>query len=329
MRTDISIQARKRLGIFGFILCLVVLPGSPPRAFGFQDLESGFASTRPSPAVIRISSNLVTVPVSVTDASGRIIRGLKIDDFRIAENGNPETVSKITETNPLALRLVLLFDLSGSVRSRFEFEQRAALRFLEKTWRPGDSVSVVAFNENTNIRLRDSDSLADAIQSLSQLEPTQSSTAFFDSVVLSASVLEKFASPETRQALIVISDGADNRSDHGLADTLQKVRNSDTVFYAINPGGTFIRLNEINRRGQENLAALANATGGAVFAAEDPAGLEDGFHRIAMELRAQYLLGYYSSNCSADGQFRRIDVSIPEKPDLSVRARHGYYALRK
>jgi Ca-activated chloride channel family protein len=322
-------RIQKHPGICGCILCLAVLLGSSPCAFCFQDPESGFPPIHAFPAVIRISSNLVTVPVSVTDASGRIIRGLKIGDFKVAENGNPETVSKMAETNPLALRLVLLFDLSGSVRSRFEFEQRSALRFLEKTWRPGDSVSVVAFNEKAHIRLQDSNSLADAMQSLSQLEPTQSSTAFFDSVVLSACILEKPSPPETRQALIVISDGADNRSDHGLEATLQKVRNSDTVFYAINPGGSSIRLNEINRKGQENLAALASATGGTVFAAENPANLDDGFHRIAMELRAQYLLGYYSSNSSPDGQFRRIDVSIPEKPDLSVRARHGYYAVRK
>ncbi len=329
MHSDKSKRIRKRLCICGCILWTAALPGLAPRAFSQQNPEIRSASVYSSPAVIRISSNLVTVPVSVTDASGRLIRGLKINDFRIAENGNPESVSKMVETNPPSLRLALLFDVSGSVHSLFQFEQQAAMRFLEETWRPGDSASVIAFNEEAHIQLRDSDSLAGALRALTELQPTKSATALFDSLVLSARILEERRLEGRREAIIVISDGADNRSDHRLRETLQKIRNSGAIFYAINPSGASVRLNEINRRAQEDLAALANATGGTVFVTANQDDLNDAYRRIATELRAQYVLGYYSSNCDRDGGFRRITVSIPGKPDLSVHARHGYYALRQ
>jgi len=74
---------------------------------------------------------------------------------------------------------------------------------------------------------------------------------------------------------------------------------------------------------------LANETGGTAFVADQISDLDEMFGRIATELRAQYLLSYYSSNPRPDGQFRRIAVSIPKKPDLRVRARQGYYATQK
>ena len=83
------------------------------------------------------------MPVSVTDSEGRAIGNLGIQDFMIEEDGRPETVSRIAEAGRSPLRLALLFDLSGSVHSRFDFEQQAAIRFLEKVWRPGDTVSMV------------------------------------------------------------------------------------------------------------------------------------------------------------------------------------------
>lgn len=315
----------KSVCICGLILYLISFRGLPGQVISARALESDIQSS----SVIRVSTNLVTVPVSVTDAAGQAIRDLGIGNFRIAEDGDVETISKMAEASQSPLHLALLFDLSGSVNSRFEFEQQAATRFLEKVWKPEDTISIIAFSEEPQIRLRSSESLSEALQELLRLQPTESATAFFDSVILSAHILHQSAAPETRQAEIALSDGADNRSDRTIAEALTEVQRSDTIFYSINPSGASIRLNEINYKGQEALASLATATGGTAFVSDKTADLNDIFGRIATELRAQYLLSYYPVNSHFDGKFRQIEVSIPKRPDLRVRARLGYYAIQK
>ncbi len=282
-----------------------------------------------SPNVIRVSTNLVMVPVSVTDVAGQAVQNLQQDDFQISEDGSPETISKMAEAGQSPLQLALLFDLSGSVNNRFEFEQQAATRFLQKVWKSGDSVTIISFSEEPHVRLRNSTSLTEALQDLLKLQPTESATAFYDSVITSAKLLRQSATPETRQAEIVLSDGEDNRSDGTIVEALREVQRSDTIFYSINPGGNSIRLNEISLKGQQDLTSLAHETGGTAFVSDQTSDLDEIFGRIATELRAQYLLSYYSSNPRFDGKFRRIAVSIPKRPELRVRARQGYYAIRK
>lgn len=289
------------------------------------DSSSGYES----PGVIRVSSNLVVLPVSVTDSAGRAVGDLGIGDFVVTEDGTSETIARLTEAGQSPLQLALLFDISGSLNNRFEFEQQAATRFLKKVWKEGDTVTIITFAEEPYIRLRSSRSLDAALRELTALQPTESATAFYDSVVQAARLLRESATPETRQAQIVLSDGEDNRSDRTIVDALQEVQRSDTIFYSINPGGNSIRLNEISLKGQQDLVALASETGGTAFVSDENSDLDDIFGRIATELRAQYLLSYYSSNPRLDGKFRRIKVSVPGKPDLSVRSRQGYYAVRK
>ncbi len=310
---------------FSLILALVL--ASIPFLKGMGQDTQGAAVQ--APTVIRVSTNLVMVPVSVTDASGRTIANLGKDDFQIEEDGVIESISRIAEAGQSPLQLALLFDVSGSVNKRFDFEQQAATRFLQKIWKPGDAITIVSFSEEPHIGIRNSRSLTDALQDLQGLQPTESVTALYDSVVASARLLKSYATSESRQAEIVISDGEDNRSEASMKDALREIQRCDTIFYSINPGGNSIRLNDISIRGQKDLVLLARETGGTAFVSDRASDLDEIFGRIANELRAQYLLGYYSSNPRLDGQFRQIAVSIPKKPDLRVRSRQGYYAARK
>jgi Ca-activated chloride channel family protein len=315
----------RHVGIFAYIFYLGVgsytIIGSAAQAAGAQMAPYGLSSE-----IIRISTNLVTVPVSVTDSDGNIINNLGSQDFLIEEDGQPETISRIAEAGQSPLQLALLFDLSGSVNSRFQFEQQAAIRFLEKVWKPGDTVSLIVFSECPQIRLRTSSSLSEALKVLLDLEPTEGPTAFFDSVVLSANLLRQSAGLETRQSEIVLSDGEDNKSNYSFSEALREIQHSDTVFYSINPSGPSLRLNEISRKGQSDLASLAKETGGNAFVSDNTNDLDEIFNRIAVELRAQYLLSYYSTNSQPDGKFRQISVSIPNRPSLRIRTRRGYYA---
>jgi Ca-activated chloride channel family protein len=280
-------------------------------------------------SIIRVSTNLVTLPVSVMDPGGCEVPNLEIQDFLIREDGRDEPVFRVAPSDKSPLRLVLLFDLSGSLNERFGFEQWAATRFLEKSWRPGDAVSIIAFNDRPRVLLQMSNSLSEAIKVLSGLEPTDSPTAFLDAVAVSAGILRQSANPETRQAVIALTDGEDNRSRRGLDAALRAIQRADAIFYSINPGGNSIRLNEISLLGQAALASLAQETGGNAFVSGDAGELDAVFERISADLRAQYLLSYYSTNAKADGNYRRISVTVPSRPDLRIRTRLGYYAAPK
>ena len=308
------------------LLCLLAAPFGLRSQPAPDEGPRADAAAIQSPNVISVSSSLVSVPVSVTDPAGRIIQDLAPGDFRIFEGGRAVEVSRVTGSRQSPLHLALLFDLSGSVHSRFEFEREAAARFLRTVWKPGDTITLITFSERPRTHLERGENLEAALSELALLEPTKTGTAFFDTVVHAARMLGKASAPETRQAQIVLSDGADNQSDHGLASAAEALQRSDTLFYAINPSGASVRLNAINRKGHEDLSLLASATGGTAFVSDPSSDLDSMLGRIAAELRAQYLLSYYSPSSRNDGTFRAIRVSIPGRPELSVRARQGYYA---
>ncbi len=280
-----------------------------------------------SPLLIRVKSGLVMVPVSVTDSSGKPVFTLKSSDFKIEEDNRPESIAKMDEPGQTPLNIVLLLDVSGSTNPQFAFEQEAAKRFLEQVFKPGDAVWVSSVAAESQSLQNETHDVATALIELLHLEPTRGMTAFYDSVVDAARMLKRTPSLDARRVLVVLSDGEDNNSMRfRLGDTLREVQRADCIFYAINPGGTSIRLNQISMRAQEGMESLATETGGAAFLPNDPSDLERIFSRISTELRAQYLLGYYSSNPRADGTFRHIVVAVPGRPDLRIRARQGYYA---
>jgi len=277
--------------------------------------------------VIRISSNLVMVPVSVTDSAGKVVNNLQSSDFHIEENGRSEEIAKMFEPGETPLELALIFDVSGSVNPRFDFEQEAANHFLRQIMRPGDAVMILALGPEPRLLQPRTYSLATALKTLETLEPTRGMTAFFDTIVLAAHLLRKSAGPESRRVEVVLSDGEDNNSTNQLGDTLRELQRADCIFYSINPTGpAVIRLNQMSEKGQENMVSLAGQTGGTAFLPSSEEEFTGIFSRIAAELQAQYLLGYYSSNSATDGAFRRIVVAVPSRPDLRIRARQGYYA---
>lgn len=291
-------------------------------------------SQTPAPAqepseVIRISSNLVAVPVSVTDAAGQPVRNLTAEEFRVEEEGKAQQVLTLGEPGKTPVELALLLDVSGSVHERFQFEQQAASRFLKEVLKPGDAASIFSVGLVPKLAQRRTTNVEQATQGLMSLAPTKEATAFFDSVIEAAHHLGQTASPGTRRVLVVISDGEDNQSDYRLKDALRELQRADCLFYSINPSGPSIRLNKISLKGQEGMATLATETGGAAFVPDKLEDLDAVFRQIAAELQAQYLLGYYSSDERTDGAFRRIAVRVPRRPDLRVRARQGYYAPKE
>jgi len=314
------------------ILVLLVLrvPGQSPVPPG-QGGQTASVVDRPKAEAatpIRVSSNLVLVPVSVTDTNQKPVKDLSIQDFRVTEDGHPQIIANLQDPGQSPVELALLIDVSGSVMPRFRFEQEAGSQFVQSVAGAQRFVSLFTVGpEARMVRPRTNDAGA-AVSALMALSPTREATAFYDSLVIAAKYLRENAAPFSRRVQVVISDGEDNYSlDHGVDSALRELQEADCLFYSINPAAASVRMNVMSRRGQEVLQFLADQTGGSAYLPGNWSELSSIYRLIAADLQAQYLLGYYSSRTDTKGdEFRKISVSIPGRRDLRVRARQGYYA---
>ena len=309
--------------------------------------------------VVRVTSSLVMVPVSVVDGRGEPVLGLQLPDFRLDEEGKTQEITQIGNPDQVPLDIAILFDVSSSVSDRgfFAFQQKAAASFLKQVMKPADRAAVFAIKGRPEMiaPLGPSDATAAKLIAI-PAATTPVATAFYDTVLAAAAYLKTNSSDGHRRVILVISDGDDNisnaikelsraearasldgkvtplaarasldaRRERAVADVQRGVQQADAAFYSVNPGGPSVRLNQISTRAQNHMQVIATATGGTAFlpAAED---LEKVFSEVAAELRGQYLIQYYSNSQATGSQFRRIAVTLPAKPDLRVRARQGYY----
>jgi VWFA-related protein len=298
---------------------------------------------KPTPAeddeageIIRVTSNLIVVPVSVTDAAGQPVMGLTIPDFRLEEEGRAQEITQIGDPEQIPLDIAILLDVSGSVDARFTFEKEAAARFLKQVLKPGDRATLFAIDQKPRLeQARDTaERVADRLLAMA---PAKGATAFYDTVNEASKYLVQNTPAQHRRVIVVISDGEDNfsnrtrdvevemyralndkseQTDKQRREQLVKLRNAaqqqallevqrelqraEVVFYSINPSGEALRLNPPGIRAQEGMARLAEATGGNTFVPESQnvklSDLDKVFNQIASELRSQYLLQYYSNN---------------------------------
>lgn len=309
----------------------------------------------PTPApeeldVVRVTSNLIAVPVSVTDAKGQPVLGLTADQFRIEEDGRSQPIAQLGDPEQVPMDIALLIDVSASVESRFDFEQRAAADFLRQVMKPGDRAAVFAIGETP--KFVQALATADiATGQLMTIKSTRGFTAFFDTILAAEKYLDKNSSQGRRRVMVVLSDGDDTarilnastapsrKADMNLTgvnaqialiqraqqEAQQEVQRAEITFYSINPSGNTMHLNPRSARSQQGMERIAGATGGAAFLPSNESQLPAIFQRIAAEIRSQYLLQYYSDNKSGGAAFRRIKVSAPARPELRLRAREGYF----
>lgn len=278
--------------------------------------------------IVRVTSNLVVVPVSVTDAQGQIVTGLTASDFQLDEQGRRQEIAQVGNAEAVPLELALLFDVSSSVRARFEYEREAATRFLRAVFTGTDDRATLFAIDSAPRRIAARGTIEQANAQLARLQPTRGFTAFFDTVGEAARYLAESTPPQRRRVIVCISDGENTYSERlrSAAEVLPQVQRGDIVFYSINPNGRSLWLNRISVRGQRGMEQIATATGGASFIFDNPQQLDAIFRRIAAELRAQYLLQYYSNSDAPAGRFLSITVRAPRRPTLRIRARQGYYA---
>ena len=277
-------------------------------------------------ANIRVDTNVVLIPVTVTDPLNRIVTGLDKDNFRLLEDKiEQKIISFGSEDAPLSIGIV--FDTSGSMGPKLEKSRQAVAEFF-KTANPEDEAFLVEFNDRPELVNGFTHNMEE-IQNKLTFTQSKGRTALLDGVYLALHTMKKAHNP--RKALLVISDGGDNSSRYTESEIKNLVKEADVQIYAI---GIFEPASSRGRTPEELsgpglLTDISEPTGGRHLIVENLSELPDVAAKIGMELRNQYVLGYSPSNGLRDGKYRRVQVKLIQPrglPPLHAFWRSGYYA---
>jgi Ca-activated chloride channel homolog len=275
-------------------------------------------------ARIRVTVNLVQVPLTVTDPMNRLVTGLEKENFYLYDNNVGQSI-KYFSSQDAPLTIGVIFDLSGSMSSKFVRARKALTEFL-RTSNPLDEFFVVGFNDRPSV-IVDYTSDPDDVEARMVMLKPENRTALIDAVYLGIDHLRQ--ARYERKALLVISDGGDNRSRYTEGELRKVVRESDVQIYSIGIFDSYAPTQE-EVLGPELLKEICEMTGGRLFnVGGDVSDLQDVATRISAELRNEYVIGYTPSEVKHDGNWRKLKVRLvppPGLPQLTVHFRQGYYA---
>ena len=261
----------------------------------------------------RLDVQFVEVYAAVLDRGGRPIEALGPDDFSITEDGVTQSVSRFEHVRDLPFHVGVVIDNSASMRGALDTAKRAALRFLERTLSENDRAAVITFNRLPHLAVPLTADVSVLGAGLAGLTP-QGQTALYDSLMFS---LYYFTGVAGQRALLLLTDGRDEASRFGFAETLEYARRAGVTIYTVGlqlPDGGADR---------SQLRALAAETGGDSYFIKNVNELDAIYKRVERDLRSQYLLAYQSSNTSSDDGFRTIEIKVDRA--ARVKAMSGYY----
>lgn len=272
---------------------------------------------------ISVETDLVMLPVTVTDGRGTFVAGLSREQFTVYDNGSPQPIQFFTnEETPATVGL--LIDSSSSMRAHRERVTAAATAFATFS-HALDELFTVNFNEEVWPGLPPPLAFAASVDQLHAAlasAPARGMTALYDAVTIALNHLQ--LGSRDRKALIIVSDGGDNASRQSLAQALDRARRANAVIYAV----ILFDRDDQDARPQV-LKRLARETGGEAFTPVQEQDVMTAFTKIASEIRSGYTIGF-SPPSSPDGGFRsiRVVVNAGNQRQLVVRTRAGYYAGR-
>src|SRR5712692_2419586 len=285
--------------------------------------------------VIRTQVSLVNLFVTVRDKSKHIVTDLKQDDFKVSEDGQPQQIAFFSKEVTLPITLAMLLDTSGSEQYMLGAIQDAGGRFIDRVLRKGDEALVMSFDSDVDLLSDFTDDRAQLDRAVRRSRiniPSGGSiggnpgpigsrqitgTALYDAIFLACS--EKLDTEAGRKAIVIVTDAQDVGSKVKIDEAVEAAQRTDTVIHIILVADPHFGANAGAAK------KLAEETGGRVLSASSDKKLMQAFDEISEELRSQYTLGYYPSNSTRDGKFRKIKVETANR-DLKVLARKGYYA---
>jgi Ca-activated chloride channel family protein len=282
------------------------------------------SSEKKSNQTLKVDVDLVLVNATVTDSLNRYVSGLEAPHFQVWED-KVEQKLQYFNAEDVPISIGLIFDVSGSMKDKIGTAREAAATFL-KTGNPDDEYFLVTFANRPEV---DADFTTDItkLQSKLLLTPAKGMTAMYDSVYLGLEKLKEGSNP--KKALLLITDGEDNRSRYTFQNVKDFVKEQDVQIYGIGIVDEWNSQLSAGHTGRAMIEELADLTGGRAFFPDSVYELEDICTKIAVELKNQYVLGYHSTNGAKDGKWRKLKVRVnpPKGIDhLNVRAKSGYYA---
>jgi Ca-activated chloride channel family protein len=299
----------------------VTTPGRPAAAIAFSP------GARQAPP-FRGGIDLVHIGVTVTDKKANLVTGLEPDDFEVYEDGRPQTVRYFAAGDAAGdgaeMHLGLMLDVSESMGEDMKFTKTAAIRFLN-TLVDAVDVTVVDFDSEVRVARYSQAEFARVIERIRQ-QKASGWTALYDAVGV---YLDGAAGQRGRKIMLLYTDGGDTRSALSLSDLIELLKASDVTVYAI--GELEHQSGSGRNDARRILTHIAETTGGQSFFPTSVKELDAMYEKVLAEIRAQYTIGYLSTNEQTDGAWRKVEVKIAPRNgrDFRVRSRRGYYGPYK
>lgn len=276
------------------------------------------------PKVFRSGVDVVYFTVAVLDNKGKLVDGLKADDFEVLEDGKPQRISYFfsglekAEARP-ALHLGLLFDTSESMIDDLRFAQTAAVKFLNGLQEAAD-ITLVDFDTEVRVARYNQSEFARVIERIRNTKP-KGWTALHDALA----IYLNGAQEDGEKVLVVYTDGGDNRSSTSYSDVLDMLKTSDATVYSI--GLLEHQSSSSTLEQRSHLEQISALTGGLALFPLSQDQLDDMYARILNEVRTRYSIGYVSTNTRADGRWRKVEFKVkrPGLRGVRIRTRGGYF----
>ena len=289
-------------------------PKPQPVPAGKREADTPTSGLKP----MRVEVDLVLVPVSVTDVFNRQVTGLQKDDFRLFEAGVPQQIRHFSnEEGPVSLGVIL--DVSRSMRDKMEWAREAVVAFLEAA-HPEDDYFVVIFSDRPRLLADTTRSIGTIRDRLRTAEPL-GRTALLDAIYLGVSKMRR--AKYERRALLVISDGGDNRSRYSARELKRIVQEEDVQIYGLGIYDRFLSSDQWY--GKRLLTQITEVTGGRTLTVSDPEKLPQMAEQISREIRNQYVIGYRPAKGPRSIGWRKIQVRLAQPAEnLRVHSKRGY-----
>jgi Ca-activated chloride channel homolog len=272
-------------------------------------------------ATFSVRTEMVVLPVTVTDARGQSVAGLSPDSFRIYDDGRLQPIV-LFRGGDVPITVGLVVDHSQSMRAK-RIAAQAAITAFARSGREDDEMFVVDFSDRAELPALPggkpfTSDPAELAAALNRGTPG-GTTALYDAVALGLRHLP--AGRSDRKALIVVTDGGDNASQLKYSQVRELARASQAAIYGIGLTGA-----ELQEENPDNLKRLCRDTGGAAYFPEAASDVQRVMMMIASDLRAQYTLGFTPVAAEAGETFHKVKVAVvsPSGAKLNVRTRAGY-----
>jgi Ca-activated chloride channel family protein len=272
--------------------------------------------------------DLVNLGVTVTDKKGNLVADLTPEDFEIVEDGKVQAVRYFSRGDgagePPPMHLGLMLDVSESMGEDMRFTKTASIKFLN-TLTDAVDITVVDFDTEVRAARYSQNEFARLIERIRQ-KKASGFTALYDAVGV---YLDGAGGQDGRKIMLLYTDGGDTRSSIRFGELMDLLRASDVTVYPI---GELEHQSSSGRAQQRMLLQqMADVTGGQAFFPTSVKELDAVYDKVVAEIRAQYTIGYLSTNEKTDGAWRKVEVKAVRKAgrDLRIRARKGYFARYK